>query len=161
MFDLGDDILNDGIARLKMIHKDLHQNNELMNAANQQIGEDNERLMEIGEKIKTTRGVLKEAGKHITAIAKSYYKDKCIVGMSIIVMLLVIVVVIVGAVKGGSSSGSTTNPATNTTNTTNSTNTTTTKTNVTALMFNSGVEWDQMAGYGWSLANNLIYLPPV
>ncbi len=156
MFDLGDNILNDGIARLRLINKDLHQNNEVMNAANQQIAEDNQRLLEIGEKIKTTRGVLKEAGKHITAVAKSYYKDKCIVGVSIIVMLLVIVVVIVGIVKSNSSSSDSPTPATNTTNTTN-----TTTTNTSALLWGPGVLMAEVAGQTWSVANNLIFLPPL
>lgn len=118
-------MLNDGLSRMRKITKDVNNNNQLVDKTNQQLIEDNERLMEIGERIKTTVGVLKEAGKHITAVAKSYYKDKCIVGVSILVLLLVITVVVVGIVKNKTVSSTTPSPTTtNSTNTTNTTNST-------------------------------------
>lgn len=124
-------MLNDGLARMRQINKDVNNNNQLMDHTNQQLVEDNERLMEIGERIKTTVGVLKEAGKHITAVAKSYYKDKCIVGVSILVLLLVITVVVVGIVKNKSASATAASPTPSTANATNATN----ATNSTAFVF--------------------------
>ena len=61
--------------------------------------EDNERLEEIGERIKTIGGVLKEAAKSIEIVVRNFYKDKCIVGLAIIILLMVIAVAVVGIIK--------------------------------------------------------------
>lgn len=127
IFTLGDQILDDGISRLQKINFDLNQNNEKINVANQLMVEDEERLMEIGEKINSTMGILREANKYISSIAKSYYKDKCIVGVSILILILIVTVAIVGIVKkqkaksAAAAAQASTNNTTNTTNSTNST----------------------------------------
>lgn len=137
---MGDQILNDGLAKLNRLNLELNVNNDVMNVANEQLAEDNERLLEIGEKIKTTMGVLKEAGKYITHIAKSYYKDKCLVGVSILILLLIVTVVIVGVVKNQKASAAASAAAaslngTSSTNTTHTTNTTTTNTTALKMIY--------------------------
>ena len=84
-----------------------------------------EKLNEIEEDMKSTFGILKQANKFVTELAKDYYKDKCIVGMSILILLLIITVTVVGIVKKSkTSSAATTATASNSTNTTTTTNAT-------------------------------------
>jgi hypothetical protein len=103
-----------------------------MKAVNQKLVEEGERLDQIGEDLKSTFGILKQANKFLTELAKDYYKDKCIVGMSILILLLIITVVVVGIVKKSKASTAVApSIATNTTNTT----TVTPAANATALIY--------------------------
>jgi len=97
-----------------------------------------EKLNEIEEDMKSTFGILKQANKFVTELAKDYYKDKCIVGMSILILLLIITVTVVGIVKKSKTSSAPTTATTATAS--NSTNTTTT-TNATAA---SQRAWSQL-----------------
>ena len=127
MFDLGDDLLNSGIQKLIGINRELNVNQNTMNEVNQQLLREAEKLDEIAEDMKSTFGILKQANKFVTELAKDYYKDKCIVGMSILILLLIITVTIVGIVKNSKTSSTT-----DTTTGTNTTNTATTNTSTTA-----------------------------
>lgn len=127
MFDLGDDLLNSGIQKLIGINRELNVNQNTMNEVNQQLLREAEKLDEIAEDMKSTFGILKQANKFVTELAKDYYKDKCIVGMSILILLLIITVTIVGIVKNSKTSSTT-----DTTTATNTTNTTTANTSSTA-----------------------------
>lgn len=153
VMDLGDNLLNKALEKLKNVNTTLEQDNKLMNDVNQGLKAQSEKMQKIDESLKDTKSILKRANKEISSLFSSYYKDKFILVLCCVIILLVIVVIIVGIVRNKSTTSSTDTGTTNSTNTnTTTTNTTTTSTTVTNLAYGAIESSRQLISLGLGIS---------
>ena len=96
---LGDEILDESLRLLLTACKLTTGQVSAMKQVNSNLHSENEKLDNIHSELYTTKGVLKQSSKLIGSIIKDYYKDKFIVGMSIVVLLLCLAVITITIIK--------------------------------------------------------------
>ncbi len=76
----------------------LNEDNVLMDNINEEFNANNERLLGVEQNLHSTFSFLKQSKAFISQLFSSYYKDKFILGLAVVVLLLLITVIILGIV---------------------------------------------------------------
>lgn len=93
LIQLGDNMQDDGIERLLQMNKDMGINQEKVNDINQELLNQNGKMMNAELEVKEIESTLKRAKKYLVYFSQEYYEDTCIrILVSMIFLCLVAIV---------------------------------------------------------------------
>ena len=95
LIKIGDHFMNRALEETKRIHKELDRNNQQADAINVELKGQNERLEVVDEEMSEIKMLLVQSKKRIIKMLVSFYKDRIILVLCILVLLLSVIVVAV------------------------------------------------------------------
>lgn len=99
--ELGDKLMRTNMNRVDGVLLNINNGNQQIGYMNTELKRQEENMLEVQEEAYEIESILKRSRKLIMEFTHSYYKDKCIRILSILILLLVTVIVVIVFVKKG------------------------------------------------------------